>query len=282
VKRLSGWWFAPVPAERLVALRILVGAYALVWVAARLGELNAVAHYGPSHFRPYGVVRLVLSSPLPVPAVMTIAVVTCLLLAAFVAGVRYRVVAPLAALGLLWTITYRNCFGMLFHTENLVVLHVIALACAPLNRSEDGWVVKLMGALTVATYMLAGIAKLRIAGIHWIDGELLRNQIAIDNLRKAVLGDGVAPFAGLVLNHPAALVPFSALTMVIELGAPIALLHRRVGHAWCLVAWGFHLGVVLLMNIWFIYPLAGIAFAPLLPAERVISAARGILRRLRR
>lgn len=294
MKRIASWWFAPAPAERLAALRILIGGYALVWVIARLGEFAGVARYGKTHFHPYGVVR-VLDSPLPVSIVVTLAIATCVLLVAFIAGIAYRVVAPLAAIALLWTITYRNCWGMPFHTENLMVLHVIALAVAPAadawavgaNRrgvaaAGYGWPIKLLCALTAATYMLAGIAKLRIAGIDWIDGELLRNQIAIDNLRKAVLGDGIAPLAHLVLDHPNALMPFSALSLAFELGAPLALLHRRLGYLWALGAWGFHLGVVLLMNIWFIYPLAGVALLPLLPAERVISAARGIVRRVRR
>ncbi len=294
MKRIADWWFAPAPAERLAALRMLIGGYALVWVIGRLGEFAGVARYGKTHFHPYGVVR-VLDSPLPVSIVVALAIVTCVLLVAFILGVAYRVVAPLAAIALLWTITYRNCWGMPFHTENLMVLHVIALAIAPaadawaigakqrgVAAAGYGWPIKLLCALTAATYMLAGIAKLRIAGIDWVDGELLRNQIAIDNLRKAVLGDGIAPLAHLVLDHPKALVPFSAMSLALELGAPLALLHRRIGYVWALGAWGFHLGVVLLMNIWFIYPLAGIALLPLLPAERVISAARGIVRRFRR
>lgn len=294
MKRLSDWWFAPAPAERLAALRILIGGYALVWVLLRLGEFAGVAQYGKSHFQPYGVVR-VLDTPLPVSLVVALAIATCVLLVAFIAGIAYRVVAPLAAIALLWTITYRNCWGMPFHTENLMVLHVIALASAPaadgwavgakrrgVAAAGYGWAIKLLCALTAATYMLAGIAKLRIAGVEWVDGELLRNQIAIDNLRKAVLGDGIAPLAHLVLDHPKALVPFSALSLALELGAPLALLHRRIGYVWALGAWGFHVGVVLLMNIWFIYPLAGIALLPLLPAERVILAARGIVRRIRR
>jgi hypothetical protein len=281
--KLADWWFAPAPAERLRALRILIGAYAFVWVTLRLPELHAVSHYGATHFHPYGVVSL-LDAPLPVGVVMTIAIATSVLLAGFVLGIGYRFVAPLAALGLLWTITYRNCFGMLFHTENLMVLHVIALACAPAGRGQQagsagyGWPIKLLASLTVATYVLAGVAKLRIAGIDWVDGELLRNQIAIDNLRKAVLGDGIAPFAGLVLDHPHALVPFSAATLVLELGAPLALVNRRIGYTWAAIAWGFHVGVVLLMNIWFIYPLSVIAFTPLLPVDRAISWLRGKLR----
>lgn len=293
MKRLADWWFAPAPAERLAALRILIGAYALVYVAVRLPELAGVARYGRAVFHPVGVVR-VLDAPLPPGVVLAIAIVTCVLIAAFVLGFAYRFTAPLAAVALLWTLTYRNAWGMVFHTENLLVLHVIALAFAPaadtwaLDRTSSprttaagyGWPIKLLAALTAATYVLAGVAKLRIAGVDWLDGEVLRNHIAVDNLRKALLGDGIAPLAHLFLDHPSPLVVFSVMTLVIELGAPLALVGRRLAYIWALAAWGFHVGVVLLMNIWFPYPLLGLAFLPLLPAERVISAARGI--RLRR
>ena len=291
---LATWWFAPAPAERLAALRILVGGFALVYLVARLPELAGVSRYDAAQFHPYGVVR-VLSTPLPPGVVVAIAIVTCVLMALFVVGAVYQIVAPLAALALLWTITYRNCWGMPFHTENLMVLHVIALSIAPAAdawavgrrgraeaRTGYGWAIKLLAALTVATYLLAGIAKLRIAGLAWIDGEQLRNQIAIDNLRKALLGDGLGPLAHLVLEHPAPLLVFALASLAIEVGAPLALVHRRIGHGWAIGAWGFHVGVVLLMNIWFVYPLAFVAFLPLVAAERVIVAASGIVRRARR
>lgn len=277
---LSRWWFSPVPAERLRALRILIGGYALVYVAVRLPDLHDVARYGRGHFAPVGVTRL-LDAPLPPSVVMAIAFATCALLACMVLGVAYRVTAPLAAVALLWTLTYRNSWGMVFHTENLLVLHVIVLACMQ-PRSEEGWPVKLMAALTTATYLLAGIAKLRIAGGAWLDGDLLRNQIAVDNLRKALLGDSTAPLAQLFLEHPAPLLFFSVMTLVIELGAPLALLHRRIGHVWAITAWAFHVGVVLLMNIWFPYPLFGFAFLPLLPAEKIIARATTVVVMLRR
>lgn len=294
MKRLADWWFSPVPAERLAALRILIGGYALVYLVARLPEFASVARYGRHQFRPVGIVRL-LEAPLSPTVALVLGIVTSVLLAAFVAGYRFRITGPLAALGLLWTLTYRNAWGMVFHTENLLVLHVIALALSPaadawaVDRPRApaaagyGWPLKLMAALTVATYVLAGVAKLRIAGMAWVDGELLRDHIAVDNLRKALLGDGVAPLAHLVLDHPSPLVVFSVMTLVLELGAPVALLGRRVGYVWSFAAWGFHVGVVLLMNIWFPYPLLGLAFLPLVPAERiverVIRVARGIRRR---
>jgi hypothetical protein len=284
--RIARWWLAPAPAERLAALRVLLGGYALIYVVARLGELIAIAKLPAAQFQPIGVVR-VLGAPLPPAAAAALAVAAAALLAAFVAGYRFRYTAPAAALALLWVTSYRSSWGMVFHTENLMVLHALALACAPAAdawsidaarrppaaapAAGHGWAIKLLVALTAATYVLAGIAKLRIAGLGWIDGELLRNQIAVDNLRKALLGDWMAPLAIPFLDHPSGLTIFCALTLALELGAVAALLGGRVARLWVLGAWGFHVGVVLLMNIWFPYPLLGFAFFPVLRAERPLA-----------
>jgi hypothetical protein len=260
--------------ERLVALRILIGAYAVVYTLARLPELYAVARLPASQFEPTGLARFVV----PAPAVLVIAGLTVALLVAFVAGWRYRTTAPLAALGLLFTFSYRNAWGQIFHTENLLVIHVFVLALAPAGdrrqteepgRDYAGWV-KLLAAITVLTYVMAGIAKLRLAGLDWLDGEQLRNQIAIDNLRKALLGGGTAPLALPLLDHPAWFAPVSVATLVIELGAPVALLGGRLAVAWITAAWAFHAGVVLLMWIVFPYPLLGFAFLPLVPVEKLL------------
>jgi hypothetical protein len=276
------WWFAPAPPERLAALRIAIGAFAVIWMIARLPEVLSVARLPATVLEPVGVVRVV-GAPLPAIAVVAVALATVGLLIAFTAGLGYRVTAPLAAVGLLWTLSYRNSWGMVFHTENLLVLHVIALAMAPAadawtlrgsGAGRDapaagyGWAIKLLAALTAVTYVLAGVAKLRIAGLDWLDGELLRNQIAIDNLRKALLGDRIAPLAIPFLDHSSGFTIFCGLTIALELGAFAALLGGRLARLWALLAWGFHAGVVLLMNIWFPYPLLGVAFAPLLRAER--------------
>lgn len=284
MKRISDWWFAPAPAERLAAVRILIGAFALLWVGGRLMESYAVAKLGAAHWRPTGVTRL-LDAPLPPSVTLAIGIATCVLLAAFVLGAWFRTTGPLAAVGVLWALTYRNSFGMIFHTENLLVMHLLALACAPaadawsidrLRRrtappapaSGYGWILKLLAAITAATYMMAGIAKLRIAGVAWLDGEQLRNQIAVDNLRKALLGDSIAPLATPFLDHPSGFTMFSVMTIALELGAPLVLLHPRAAKLWALGAWGFHVGVVFLMNIWFPYPLLGLAYVPLLRCER--------------
>lgn len=285
---MNRWFFAPAPAERLAAIRILVGLFAFGWVTARLVEFHRVASL-PSGFHPYGLARVV-EAPLDPAIVLVIGIATSVLLALFILGVAYRVLAPIAAIALTFTLSYRNSWGMPFHTENLLVLHVIALSIAPAadvwalgpkrtSSTGYGWPLKLILALTASTYVLAGIAKLRISGIDWIDGETLRNHIAIDNLRKLLFGDPTAPLATLLLEHPGVLAVFSVMSLVIELGAPIALVHQRLGRWWAAGAWGFHAGVVLLMNIWFPYPLFGFAFLALFPVERPLSRVREWLRR---
>jgi hypothetical protein len=48
----------------------------------------------------------------------------------------------------------------------------------------------------------------------------------------------------------------------------VALVGGRIARVWAASAWCFHVGVVLLMNIWFPYPLLGVAYAPLFSVER--------------
>jgi hypothetical protein len=272
-KRLADWWLAPAPAERLVALRVLIGGFALSYVGLRMPELVGSARLPTIDFAPIGITR-VLSAPLSPALAITIALATCVLLIGFIAGFRYRVIAPLAACALLWTLTYRSSWGQVFHTENLLVLHVIVLALSP-GASGDksneacGWPIKLLVAVTVATYFVAGVAKLRIAGLAWLDGDLLRDQVAVDNLRKLLLGHHVAPLARPMLAHPAAFAILSVATLAIELGSPLVFLGGRVSRIWVYAAWGFHVGVALVMSITFPYPLLGFAFLPMFRVERL-------------
>ena len=281
---VARWWFAPAPAERLATLRFAIVGYAFFYLWTRFGEFVNIANLPVSQWHGVGVTNW--SGILPPGVVVALVIGTMLALGAMLVGVGYRYAAPVAAIGLLFVTTYRNSWAMVFHTENLLVLHVAALAVSPAadvwsidrwrgwtrpNDAGYGWAIKLLVAVTVATYMMAGIAKLRIAGLDWVDGELLRNQIAIDNLRKALLGDSIAPLATQFLEHPAGFTVFSVMTLVLELGAPLALvLGGWPARLWALAVWGFHVGVVLLMNIWFLYPLVFVPFLTVFRCERPV------------
>lgn len=266
-------------ASRADVLRVLIAGYAAVWSAVRGPVTLDTLDFASRRFDPVGPLAF-LPGPLP-DLVVVVAVVGTPAAAALLAWGRWqRISGPLAAIGFALITTYRNSWGQLFHTENLVCLHLTVLAVAPYLRRDDGaadhgrerdrdWVVDALAVLTMATYFLAGVAKLRISGWAWLDGDVLRHQIAFDNARKIVLGDPAAPFAGWILRQDWLLAPAAVMTMVVELGAPLALVGRRVAFVWCGLALAFHVAILAFMAILFPYHLLGIALAPLLPVERL-------------
>jgi vitamin K-dependent gamma-carboxylase-like protein len=291
-RRIDGWFYAPLPRERLALLRILIGAYALIYLVSRAAHLNQVTGYAANAFAPVGPVSL-LSQPLPATWVYAIYGATVLTGIAFVTGFLYRALAPVFALLLLWVTSYRHSWGMIFHTDNLMVLHVLVLALAPAAdafrvrrgprpspaSAEDtvhgryGWAVRTIGLVTLATYVAAGIAKLENTGFGWAFGDALREQIAYDAVRKIELGSVYSPLAAWMVRQAWLFPVFALFTLAVEFLAPLALLGTRWAIGWCTAAWLFHVGVLASMAIVFPYPLSGCAFLSLFPLERWRSAA---------
>jgi hypothetical protein len=132
--------------------------------------------------------------------------------------------------------------------------------------------------ILIVTYLLAGWMKLRNGGWDWVDGRVLRNQIAYDNLRKELLGSQHSPIGGWLVRYDWVFPPLAWATMVVELGAPLALIGGRIRTVWVASAWGFHVGIVVLMAISFPYQVAGIAYLCLFAPEQPIEHAIGWLR----
>jgi hypothetical protein len=292
---------APAPAERLGALRVLVGGFAMVYFVARLPHLISYAHFDAAHFKPVGVVGLALSRPLPGWAVIALACAAAALSIVFFLGWRTRVVGPLFAALCLWTLSYRNSFGMIFHTENLLVIQVMILglsrsgdawsldarrappawATRPEGHSAYGWPIKLMCWVLVIAYVLAGVAKLKNTGLGWMYGDDMRNHVALDNARKLLLGDIHSPLAAPLMHWKYMWQVLATLTVIAELGAPVALLSVRAAAVWVLVVMSFHWGVLLLMMIVFPYQMTGVAFACFFPVERLLDRVHGRWQRRR-
>lgn len=304
--------WAPLPRARLAGVRILVGLFVLGYISYRLPLLRHMARQDPDIFAPVGQLAWLLGAPLR-PALVDALIATTLALSLlFAAGILYRIVAPLLAVAVLAVTCYRSSWGMLFHSENLLFLHLCVLALAPAadvwsldawrrsrraatatstasaaatpvdpDGAAHGFTLRLLAALTMATYFMAGVAKLRNAGWGWVTGDLLRGHIAFDNLRKAELGAPFSSLGGLLLRHAWLFTPLAAFSVLIEVGAPLTLLHRNAARVWALAALGFHWGIVVLMRIPFHYPLSGVAFAGLFPLERLPDLVRRLRPRSR-
>jgi hypothetical protein len=283
-ERLWAWYCPPVPAARLQLLRIAIGGYALVYLLSRAVHLNAVVDLPAGSFAPVGIVRW-LDAPLPAAAAYALYAAAVVSGAAFTLGVGYRASAPVFGLLLLWVLSYRHSWGMIFHTDNLLVLHVLLLALAPAGgkpwpiasgASEApadtgyGWVPRAMGLVTVAAYVVAGVAKLEHTGWSWAAGGALREQVAYDAIRKIELGSTYSPIGTWLVGHAWVFAPLSAFSLATELLAPLALAGRRVALVWSACAWSFHAGVLALMAIAFPYPLSGCAFLPFFAVERAL------------
>jgi len=233
-------------------------------------------------------VAVLLDRPVEGSVVDAVIVATLLSGVGFALGWRFRVTGPMFALGMLALGSYRGSWGQLLHFENLMVLYLLIIALSPAadawsldtQRRADrrdvsgesvsyGFPIALAGLVLVITYVIAGLAKLRYGGLEWMFGDTLRNHVAYAAARLDLLGGSPSPLAGWVVRLDD-IWPFVAMaTIVIELGAPVALLGGRIRTAWVLAAWLMHVGVLAFMLIGFPFPLFLVAFAPLYRVERL-------------
>ncbi|MEX1363726.1 MAG: hypothetical protein AB1Z98_11400 [Nannocystaceae bacterium] len=281
-------WLAPeAPARRLALVRIAVLSFACIWLLAMAPDLLVRARLSPDRFVPVGLA--VWTGPVA-PALVTTAWVATLglgLLAA--AGIGYRALAPAFALGLTWLLSYRNSWGHMSHAEHLLVLQVAIVALAPAadalrlrgRRPEPappdaryGWPLRLILLVTISTYVIAGLAKLRTGGLGWLAGDALRLHVAHEVLRTSLVGASGGTVARWLLPHAWVFGAMAVATVVIELGAVLALRDGWPRYGWILAAWCMHLGIWAVMGIGFPYPISGVAWVGMLEVERGLDWAR--------
>ncbi|MCU0227903.1 MAG: hypothetical protein MUF01_09725 [Bryobacterales bacterium] len=300
---LNQIWFPAMPATRLAFLRIAIGLFAFWYVAQRYGMFLKVAATEHSLFTPLGAVWW-MSAPISVGAFEALLVATLIANAAFIVGWKHRFTGPAFGLLLLVLLSYRNSWTMIYHSDNAMVLHALILGflpaadawsmdawlkarrlgsrilqAPPLCHWRYGWAIQLVSAGTAISYFLAGVAKLMgDLGWNWISGDSLRSQVAVDTIRKALLGESTPELAFALYEHVWLFTLIGVASMVVELGAPLALLNRRVGMLWALNAFAMHWGILFIMGITFRYQLAGLIFLSFFPVERLVPLGKGLLR----
>lgn len=285
--RIDSWIFSAAPPERLAVFRILLGLFATGYLVARLPEFLAVAGW-TNGFEPVGVLWF-MTGPLPSAAYTSLVLLTVALGVGFASGIGFRYFGPTFAISLLIVATYRSSWGRLLYFDNLLVIHclIIGFSAAadaqPLPRQRTasspdvryGWPLRLCALVTIITYVLAGVAKIRIGGVAWLQGESLQNHIAFSAARLKVLGSDPSPLARRLMDNTWLLTPVATAVVILELAAPLSLI-RRVRSIWVGAAWLMHLGIAAAMFVVFPYPLMLVAFAPLYDLEHLPSWLAGL------
>ena len=273
------------PPERLAAFRVCVGVFTVVYLALRFPVFWSLADKAPDSFAGVGPLAWA-DDPLPDVVVRGALLVALASGIAATVGFRFRIAGPVLAAAVLLLTAYRSSWGQLLHFENLVVLHLLLLAVSPAadawsldarrtgGRRRDpttyGLVMQLACLCVATTYVIAGIAKLRLGGFEWALGDTLRNHIAYSAVRLDLLGGAGSPLAGVIVRNAWILPPMAALSVVIELAAPVALIGPRLRNIWVAAAWSMHLAIFATMLVGFPYPLFLVAFTPFFALERAL------------
>ncbi len=296
--RVDRWLLAAAPAQRLAALRILVGGFVAVYMTVMVNEFGRVSRLPTGDFKPVGIATL-LSGPLSPGQVWACFVLTLVSGVAFTAGIGFPLSGPAFALAALGWASYHSSWGQMLHFEHLFTLHVLILGFSPaadvwslrFQRGTDrpfrlsftrsakappahvryGWPIKLLAIVTAVTYVVSALTKLRMSGFAWVDASNLGNHIAYSATRLDLLGAWQPPLAGFVLSNRWLLGPMAWAALLIELFAPVALLGRRWRRWWVVVALLMHTGTAATMLVWFPFHGLGFGLLPLFRCERLIS-----------
>lgn len=302
LRKAGSHWFAAAPATRPAILRILIGSYAFWYLWARRTMFVRVADdTNPALYQPVGLARI-HRKRLPASLVRVAMMATLTANIAFIMGWRHQVTGPIYSWLTLWLLSYRNSWSMVYHSDNVLVFHLLILGHGrsadalsidawrgrpagrlqltpfgspaityPADNWQYGWPLRLMNAVTVSTYLLAGVAKLKgPAGRDWTSGQQLRRQIAIDALRKEVMGKRAAPMATTLYRQDTLFRVLAIGSLVIEAAAPLMLVDRRLARFWAVNAWAMHWGILALMNITFRYQLSGLMYLSFFDVERLL------------
>lgn len=290
---MSGW-FSPMPAARLALLRIGIGAFAVFELVSKYRYFGHIVRHSSLIFDPPSPLFW-LTEPLP-PALFDVALLFTIMSGIlFTTGTLYRVSGPVFAVMLLFIYSYRNAWGMLYHSHNLLVLDVLVLGfCAAaddlsvdrwlrtrrapeapaVSSWQYGWPVRLLWLVTALVYFLAGVAKVSRTGWEWAAGESLRSHILKDALYKELFDSGARPIAWIIVDHPEWMWPLAFGSLFLELAAPALAMWRRSQLLWMVAVFSMHWGIFFIMGIKFNFQLYGVAFLPFLPLERIAEHLR--------
>ncbi len=247
-----------------------------IWVLYVAGNMtHAMAVFPRSQFQPVGLLRILPDSFYDVlltsAGLRTLDLVLIAGLAACALGVRpWRLVAiPTVLLLTLQQGIPRGLFDYMNHNElsALYATYVFAMfpatgfsvfgsARTKAESSADDVTSRFLMVLATSVFVVP-YSLIALRRLGWSDWSIWSSDLLPSYIAQYSFGDswyGVGAVGQTVLGSPwilrALTISFPIVT-VLELLAPLCLLHRRFRYVWVVVVAGFHISTLLLMDIFF-------------------------------
>jgi hypothetical protein len=245
VAALDRWLFAPETAGRVRLVRLLL--VVLIGVRLATGPHRGLAGQPAALFQP--VWFLTWMEQMPSAGVLVlIQVVGVVAAVAAALAWRERATFLVAWSSLLVLAALRASRGKVHHNDLVLLLVAGVLAAAPVGlrlldprRSPAwGWPIRTSLLVVTGAYFLSGFQKLVSSGPAWVLSDNLRNVMYAARLDGHAPTDQVSLF---IADRPAVAHLVALATLVVELGAVVALVRPRLRPGYVLTVTVLHLGV---------------------------------------
>jgi hypothetical protein len=251
VERLDGWLFAPEPAGRVRAMRSALAA--LIALRLATGPYGELAGQPAALFRPVWFLSWLDQMP-SAEVLIGLQVVGCVAAGLAVVGWRERGTLLVAWSSLLVLTGCWASRGKVQHNDLPLLLVAGVLAVAPVGiRWTDerrgpawGWPVRTSLLVVTGIYFLTGFQKVVSSGPAWVVSDHLRNVLYGARFTGHAPTDQVSLF---IADRPWLAHLVALLTIVIELGAVVALLRERTRVAYVVAVALLHAGIFLTLGL---------------------------------
>lgn len=259
---LSRWaqreWFSEGAPADFIAARVLVCLNALWLVLSRpdIAELTSWPDVFWAHVSTADRIRfLVFPVSAALERLLYCALVVLVILVA--ANVQTRWTAIVAAVLLYHFAALEPLVGSVgllwFQCFTHLILGLVIIAAASPSRElrrpfDDRWPVVLLRTLVALYYFVCGFEKLVVIGPRWVSIENIEAVIRVQEAREVFH----TPLASAVASSSAACATIAFLTIVLELGFPLAVFSRTARRVIVPAAFAGHVGIALTLGLVFL------------------------------
>lgn len=262
-RAVADGFFAPSAPYNLAVARVLVFGY----LAYRGYSYTSWYKFGKHSWAPISFFAALDIPLLPEPVVTVMVPLLRLTAVCAALGVAYRWTAWFSTVCFWYLAGTAQCFGKVDHADNALALScaILSLAFATdvwsvpqfLRRKqaptmvapspEYRWPLQLMLLVVGMMYFAAGWNKHARAGWNWaLSDNMLRQMLAHEFSRDPPTNLGV-----FLSGYPLVCKAMGLWALVVELAAPLALLHRRLGYFMVLNLMALQLGIYLTLGVYF-------------------------------